>query len=56
MQQMPTLAQAQAQTGAVLNRSNDGQVLGAVGASGGYSDADELSCIAGVESFGLTAA
>lgn len=44
------------QTGAVLIKSADGQVLGAVGASGGTGDEDELICIAGVESIGLSAA
>ena len=44
------------QTGAVLIQSNDGQILGAVGASGGNGDEDELICIAGLESVGFTAA
>ena len=44
------------QTGAVLIKSSDGNVLGAVGASGGTGDEDELICIAGVESVGLVAA
>lgn len=44
------------QTGAVLIKSADGQILGAVGASGGTGDEDELICIAGVESIGLSAA
>lgn len=44
------------QTGAVLIKSNDGQILGAIGASGGTGDEDELICIAGVESVGFTAA
>lgn len=43
------------QTGAVLIKSNDGQILGAIGASGGTGDEDELICIAGVESVGFTA-
>lgn len=43
------------QTGAVLIKSSDGQILGAVGASGGTGDEDELICIAGVESVGFTA-
>jgi uncharacterized protein GlcG (DUF336 family) len=43
------------QTGAVLIQSNDGQILGAVGASGGTGDEDELICIAGVESVGFAA-
>lgn len=44
------------QAGAVLIKSSDGQILGAVGASGGTGDEDELICIAGVESVGFTAA
>ncbi len=43
------------QTGAVLILSPSGRVLGAVGASGGTGDEDELICIAGVESAGLKA-
>jgi uncharacterized protein GlcG (DUF336 family) len=43
------------QTGAVLVKDAAGNVLGAVGASGGTGDEDELICIAGVESAGLTA-
>lgn len=41
------------QTGAVLIKDADGNVLGAVGASGGTGDEDEMICIAGVESAGL---
>ncbi len=41
------------QTGAVLIVSPSGQLLGAVGASGGSGDEDELICAAGVESAGL---
>lgn len=41
------------QTGAVLVKDAAGQVLGAVGASGGTGDEDELICIAGVEAAGL---
>lgn len=41
------------QTGAVLIKSPEGQVLGAVGASGGTGDEDEKICIAGVEAVGL---
>ncbi len=44
------------QPGAVLILSNDGQVLGAVGASGGTGDEDELICAAGVEAVGLKSA
>ena len=43
------------QTGAVLILSPSGKILGAVGASGGTGDEDELICIAGVESAGLKA-
>lgn len=43
------------QTGAVLIKSADGAVLGAVGASGGTGDEDEAICIAGVEAAGLVA-
>jgi uncharacterized protein GlcG (DUF336 family) len=41
------------QTGAVLILSDSGELLGAVGASGGTGDEDELICIAGVESAGF---
>lgn len=41
------------QTGAVLIKDAAGQVLGAVGASGGTGDEDELICAAGIESVGL---
>ena len=43
------------QTGAVLIKQPDGAVVGAVGASGGTGDEDELICIAGVEAAGLQA-
>ena len=43
------------QTGAVLIKQLDGAVIGAVGASGGTGDEDELICIAGVEAAGLQA-
>jgi uncharacterized protein GlcG (DUF336 family) len=43
------------QTGAVLVKQPDGAVVGAVGASGGTGDEDELICIAGVEAAGLQA-
>ena len=43
------------QTGAVLIKDAAGNVLGAVGASGGTGDEDETICIAGVESAGLAA-
>ncbi|MBS7781386.1 heme-binding protein [Acidovorax sp. CCYZU-2555] len=41
-----------AQTGAVLIKDAQGQVLGAVGASGGTGDEDEIICIAGVHAAG----
>jgi uncharacterized protein GlcG (DUF336 family) len=41
------------QTGAVLVRDGDGNLLGAVGASGGTGDEDEAICIAGVLAAGL---
>ena len=41
------------QTGAVVVKDADGQVIGAVGASGGTGDEDELICIAGVQAVGL---
>ena len=44
------------QTGAVLICNAQGQVLGAVGASGGTGDEDEAICMAGVQSAGLVAA
>ena len=41
------------QTGAVLIKDKDGNVLGAAGASGGTGDEDEAVCIAGIEAAGL---
>ena len=41
------------QTGAVLIKDAQGQVLGAAGASGGSGDEDEAICIAGIEAAGL---
>jgi len=41
------------QTGAVVIKDAQGQVIGAVGASGGTGDEDELICIAGVAAVGL---
>lgn len=41
------------QTGAVLIQDEGGTVLGAVGASGGTGDEDELICIAGVAAANL---
>ncbi len=43
------------QTGAVVIRDASGQLLGAVGASGGTGDEDEAICIAGVQAAGLAA-
>lgn len=43
------------QTGAVVIKDKHGNVLGAVGASGGSGDEDELICLAGVEAVGLAA-
>jgi uncharacterized protein GlcG (DUF336 family) len=42
-----------AQTGAILIKASDGRIVGAVGASGGTGDEDELICIEGVKSTGL---
>jgi len=42
------------QTGAVLIKDKDGNVLGAAGGSGGTGDEDEAVCIAGVEAAGLS--
>jgi uncharacterized protein GlcG (DUF336 family) len=41
------------QTGAVLVKDAAGNILGAVGASGGTGDEDEIICMAGIESAGL---
>jgi len=41
------------QTGAVVIQDADGNVIGAVGASGGTGDEDELICIAGVRAAGF---
>ena len=41
------------QTGAVLIKNAEGQMLGAVGASGGTGDEDEAICMAGVVAAGL---
>lgn len=41
------------QTGAVLIKDAEGQVIGAAGASGGTGDEDEAICIAGIEAAGL---
>lgn len=41
------------QTGAVVIKDKQGNLLGAVGASGGTGDEDELICMAGVDAAGL---
>lgn len=41
------------QTGAVLIKNSAGEVIGAVGASGGTGDEDEAICMAGVEAAAL---
>ncbi|MGC3980570.1 MAG: heme-binding protein [Steroidobacteraceae bacterium] len=41
------------QPGAVLIKDSSGNILGAVGASGGTGDEDELICMAGVVAAGL---
>jgi uncharacterized protein GlcG (DUF336 family) len=53
---LPAAAQGKflAQTGAVLIKNSAGEVIGAVGASGGSGDEDEAICIAGVAAVGLT--
>jgi uncharacterized protein GlcG (DUF336 family) len=42
------------QPGAVVIKSADGKIIGAVGASGGTGDQDEEICIAGVKAVGLS--
>ena len=42
------------QTGAVLVKDKDGQILGAIGASGGTGDKDEAVCVVGVTAVGLS--
>lgn len=42
------------QTGAVMIKDQDGNTLGAVGASGGSGEEDETICIHGVVAAGLT--
>ena len=41
------------QTGAVIIKDANGQVLGSMGASGGSGDEDELICTTAIESVGL---
>ena len=43
------------QTGAVLIKDAQGNVIGGAGASGGSGDEDEAICIAGIEAAGLQA-
>lgn len=43
------------QTGAVLVKNAAGEVIGAVGASGGTGDEDEAICLAGIQAAGLVA-
>ena len=43
------------QTGAVLIKSADGEILGAAGASGGTGEEDEAVCAYGIEQAGFTA-
>jgi uncharacterized protein GlcG (DUF336 family) len=52
---LPAAAQGKflAQTGAVLIKDAAGEILGAVGASGGTGDEDEAVCIAGIEAAGF---
>ena len=42
------------QTGAVIIKDADDNVIGAAGASGGSGDEDEAICMAGIEAAGLT--
>ncbi len=43
------------QTGGVLIKDKDGEIIGAAGATGALADEDEACCIAGIEQAGLTA-
>jgi uncharacterized protein GlcG (DUF336 family) len=43
------------QTGAVLIKDAEGNILGACGSSGAHADEDEASCIAGVQRAGFRA-
>ena len=43
------------QTGGVLIKSEAGEILGAVGASGGTGEEDEEACVTGIQAAGLTA-
>ncbi len=52
---LPATAQGKflAQTGAVVIKDAAGEIVGAVGASGGTGDEDEAICMAGVSAAGL---
>jgi uncharacterized protein GlcG (DUF336 family) len=43
------------QTGAALIKDQQGNIIGAAGASGGTGEEDEACCVAGIEKAGLTA-
>ena len=43
------------QTGGVLIKGADGEILGAAGASGGTGEEDEEACLHGIQQAGLTA-
>jgi len=43
------------QTGGVLIKDKDGEIIGSAGASGGTGEEDEACCVAGIEAAGLTA-
>jgi uncharacterized protein GlcG (DUF336 family) len=43
------------QTGAVLIKNEQGEIIGAAGASGGTGEEDEQACVYGIEQAGLTA-
>ena len=43
------------QTGGVLIRNREGEILGAAGASGGTGEEDEAACIHGIEQAGFVA-
>ena len=55
---LPAISQGRfiAHTGALLIKNSAGEILGAVGASGGTGDEDEAICKAGIEAAGLLAA
>jgi uncharacterized protein GlcG (DUF336 family) len=43
------------QTGGVLIKTDQGEILGAAGASGGTGEEDEEACVAGIQGAGLVA-